>query len=112
MNELGEGGLHLFILLVPPAPEIGNLDVSEAALGVVLGWPVSERYGIEARRRTHEAARDGVEDVLHSGVLDRVVRSVVVLIDGLKPADVLWGGKIARGTDMPYVVGVSEDVNV
>ena len=36
-----------------------------------------------------QRGRDGVEDVAHGGVLDRVVRARVVLVDGLQPAHVV-----------------------
>lgn len=74
-DEIAHDSLLLVGLLVEPAGEEGHLDVGEAPLRVL--------------RQLRDDAR---EDVLHGGVLDRVVGAVVVLVDRLQPPDLLRGG--------------------
>ena len=68
-------------LLPPPSLEKRLLDVDELAVLVL-------------EQRRHER----IQHVLNAGILDGVVGSDVVLVDGLEPADV--------------VVGVGDDVHV
>ena len=80
-HQAAHNVLRLVRLVVKPPREERHLDVGEAAVRVLL--------------QLHDGR---VQHVLHPRMLDGVVRSQVILVDGLQPAHV--------------VVGVRDDVHV
>ena len=71
-HELPYRLLGLVGLVLPPPREEGLLAIYELAAGV-----------------GHQRCYGRVEDVLHAGLLERVVEAEVVLLERLEPADVI-----------------------
>ena len=68
-DESSHDLLHLRRLSLPPHLEEGLLDVDELSICIEL-----------------QLLHDGVEDVAHGRVLNRIVRAQIVLVNGLQPA--------------------------
>jgi hypothetical protein len=90
VDQLDHLLLEGVFLVLPPFPKEGGFDLDVASVGVA--------YQGFNRRAYY---------VLDSGVLDVFLRSVVVLVDGFEPTDIVVRVRDQMDVDFFYIYGVA-----